>query len=123
MEGEVQGYSVQELTSGIGGVGQVVWNGSISGPAGVTGELREGKLRDVIARGQMTLSPMEGANPVEGFIDLTYNQSAASIDLGQSSVATRYSRAQLAGTLGQRLDGSAERRPRLEHRHLVSLVE
>lgn len=122
VEGEVQGYSVQELTSGIEGVGQVVWNGSVSGPAGVTGELREGKLRDVIARGQMTLSPTEGENPVDGFIDLTYNQSTASIDLGQSSVATRYSRAQLAGTLGQRLDVNLQSTDLNDLRPAIALI-
>ena len=104
VEGQVQNYSVQELTSGIEGVGRVVWNGNFSGPASVTGELREGKLRNVLAQGRMTIGPAEGDNPVEGLVDIAYRQSAGSIDFGQSYLATRYSRAQFAGTLGRLLE-------------------
>jgi translocation and assembly module TamB len=104
VEGQIENYSVQQLTSGIEDVGQVVWNGNFSGPAGVTGELLDGDLRDVIARGRMTVSPAKGENPVEGLIDLTYDQNAASIDLGESSLSTRYSRAEVSGTLGKTLE-------------------
>jgi len=104
LEGQIQDYSVQELTSGIEGVGRVVWNGNFSGPASVTGELLEGDLRDVLVRGRMTVEPAEGEHPVEGFIDLTYDQSTDSIDFGKSFAATRFSRMQLGGTLGQLLE-------------------
>ncbi len=103
VDGRIQGYSVAELVR-LERFRPLAWNAVLSGPVAVTGEIREKRLRDTAARARLTLAPTRGDNPAEGLVNFTYSQSTGSIDFAQSYIATRYSRAQLAGTLGKRME-------------------
>jgi translocation and assembly module TamB len=103
VDGQIRGYSLEELMR-LDRPRPLAWSGSISGPVSLAGVIRNKTVRDTTARARLTLSPAPGGNPAEGLVNLTYSQAAASVDFGQSYIATRYSRAQFAGTLGRRLE-------------------
>ncbi len=103
VDGQIQDYSLEELMR-LDRSRPLAWNGLISGPVEPGGEIRDKTVRDATARARLTLAPAPGGNPAEGLVNLTYSQAAASVDFGQSYIATRYSRAQFAGTLGHRLE-------------------
>lgn len=104
---EVQDFSIQELTR-VEGARRVAWDGMLSGPMVVGGEIREGDVREVNARAELTISPAPGGNPLEGLIDASYSQRKGSIELGHSYLATPSSRVQFNGTLGRRLEVRVE---------------
>lgn len=103
VDGRIQGYSIAELVR-LERSRPLAWNGLLSGPVNVTGEIREKSIEDTTARARLTLAPTPGNNPAEGLVNFTYSQSTGSIDFAQSYIATRYSRAQFVGTLGKRME-------------------
>jgi len=86
----------------------LAWNGTVSGPVSVTGELTKGQAGNLLVNTRLTIQRAEGEDPVDGLIDLSYNQSAGSIDFEPSYVATRYSRTEFSGRLGLRVAVSVE---------------
>jgi translocation and assembly module TamB len=107
VEGQLRNYSLAELTRW-GTRRPLVWNGTVSGPVSMTGELKEGRAGNLLVGTRLTIQRAEGEDPVDGLIDLSYNQSAGSIDFEPSYVATRYSRTEFSGRLGQRVAVSVE---------------
>lgn len=108
-EGDVRDYSLDELTR-VEGARPVVWNGALSGPVRVTGAIRQGKVRDMVARAHLTIVPTASGVPVDGVVDLTYRQSAAVVEFAPSYLNLGASRAEFAGALGRRIDVKVESR-------------
>ncbi len=101
--GDAQGFSLSELTH-IPGVRRVEWNGIASGPVQVTAAFRGPGPTQVTVQADLTISPASGPNPVDGRVHLTYDRRRDEFDLGQSRLATRFSRVQFYGVLGRRLE-------------------
>jgi translocation and assembly module TamB len=51
----------------------------------------------------LTVTPAAQGEPIEGHLEAVYEQARGTVAMGSSSVATRYSRLELEGTLGQTL--------------------
>ncbi|HUS07032.1 MAG TPA: translocation/assembly module TamB domain-containing protein [Bryobacteraceae bacterium] len=100
VNGEVHGLSVKSLAR-LQGVQKVPWNGSVSGPVEITGTI--GAANDLKAGARLKISPVRGGTPLEGKLDVAYDQRNASLKLGNSFIATPATRIDFAGTLGDNL--------------------
>ena len=78
----------------------VVWSGTMAGT--FSADATVGRM-DVIARANLGVVPASGGKPVEGRLDVAYDQAAATIALGSSSLATPATRVEFSGTLGKML--------------------
>ncbi len=102
INGEAKGFSVQALASlPVPRSSEV--NGRASGPVQLHGFISRSGFRDVIANAKLTFSPGQTGVPVQGFVDVTYDQRANVAILGSSSVDVGASHLEASGTLGQEL--------------------
>ena len=78
----------------------VAWNGTLAGSINADAVLgqRRAKVHTVAS-----ISPASGGTPLEGHVDLNYDQQTGMILLGDSHVATPSTSLDLSGTLGQTL--------------------
>lgn len=76
------------------------WNGTLSGPVSTSFTIRQS---DVKISAQLSVVPVADGDPLEGHIDLAYDQAKTTIELGSSSLATPATRVEVSGTLGQTL--------------------
>ncbi len=103
LDASLRGFSLEELAA-VQGARRMAWNGMVSGPVHVAGELLRGKPKDVKAQARLEIAPAPGPNPVSGLVDVSYRQRTGDLALGNSFVATRFSRVQFSGTLGKRME-------------------
>ena len=106
-EGAVRGFSLGEMRY-IREVRRVTWNGDVSGPVRLSGEVRQAKLQRFFLNALLDIAAAPGDNPVHGLVDLTYDHPASEVSFGPSNVTTRVSRLTFSGVLGRRLDAMAE---------------
>ena len=84
----------------------VAWSGTMAGT--FSSDATVGKL-ETTARANLTVTPVaggapsSGGMPIEGHVDVAYDQAAGSIALGSSSLATPATRVEVSGTLGKML--------------------
>lgn len=78
----------------------VPWSGTINGDASVEAVLGQPKTKVVV--NATIVSSGQGA-PIEGQIEVGYDQSAGTVRLGSSHVSTPSTRLELSGTLGETL--------------------
>jgi translocation and assembly module TamB len=79
----------------------VAWNGTMAGT--FSADATVGQL-DAMARADLGIVPAAGgAVPVDGHLDVAYDQAAGTIALGSSSFATPATRVEVSGTLGKML--------------------
>ncbi len=100
--GEARGFSVQALAS-LPVPRSSELNGSASGPVKLDGTISRSGFRDVIANAKLTISPGQTGVPVQGFVDVTYDQRANAAILGNSIVDVGASHLEASGTVGQTL--------------------
>ena len=83
----------------------VPWGGTLSGPFHVDTTIpwRGARGRDAKLNAKLTVTPAATGAPLEGSIDANYDQTAGTLALGSSWIATPASRLELSGTLGQKL--------------------
>ena len=88
----------------------VPWGGLAGGvfSADATLGSSDAKVRVSAAISPNTLTPTGGVQPIEGQIDLRYDQSAGTLSFGDSRVNTKASNIELSGTLGQLLNVRAK---------------
>ncbi|MGH9629724.1 MAG: translocation/assembly module TamB domain-containing protein [Bryobacteraceae bacterium] len=106
VRGNLAGASVQAI-SRVPGIENLPWNGVVSGPAEVTGSFGEG-ARDLKASAKMTIDADQNARPVEGFVEVAYDQRAGTVQLGNSRLATEASKLVFSGTIGEELQAQVE---------------
>ena len=85
--------------------------GAANGPIRLTGELGQAGLTQTVLKAAIVLTgdaPRTGQIPVDGLLNVTWNQAAGTIELHESRLSTRSSSLDLSGTLGQRLDVTAK---------------
>jgi len=84
----------------------IAWNGTMAGTFSVDATVNQ---RDTMAHGNLSVTPiaggasLAGSAPVEGHLDVAYDQAAGTIALGSSSIATPATRLEVSGTLGKTL--------------------
>lgn len=104
--GQVEGMSLAAL-SRLGGLKQIPYSASISGPVEVSASIGG---RDLKAGGKFQLTPTQGGVPVSGFAELAYNQKGNTVELGNSRLTLPATRLNVSGTLGSRLQVHLESR-------------
>jgi translocation and assembly module TamB len=78
----------------------VAWSGTMAGTFATDASVGQPKT---VTRANLGIVPAAGGTPVEGQVDLMYDQAAATLALGSSSFATTATRVNVAGTLGKML--------------------
>jgi translocation and assembly module TamB len=104
-------FSAKGHVSGItiGAVAQTVqqnrveWSGTMAGPVEVSATLSS-TANDLKFSGQLTVLPANTGIPMEGVVNLAYDQRSQKVNFGDSVLRTGSSSTQFHGTLGERLD-------------------
>jgi translocation and assembly module TamB len=109
LEGEVKNFPLQGL-SRLQGPAAPGWSGFISGLVGLQGDLAGGKLQSLKGRGRLALTGMADQAPVQGSMDVAFDEGAGTVEFGDSYLATPSSRVEFSGTLQQNLRVELESR-------------
>jgi translocation and assembly module TamB len=80
------------------------WDGTLRGTFGLDSSVVAGNMTGMVARADLSILPAGGKNPLDGHVDVHYNQATGLIALGESYLATPSSRLNLSGMLGQTLN-------------------
>ncbi len=80
------------------------WNGVLAGPVSLDATDATVGRPDVRARADLSLSPAGKSAPVEGRINVAFDQAAGNVSLDSSYVSTPTTRLEASGTLDQDLD-------------------
>ena len=81
----------------------LAWSGVASGPVRIDGRIGPGPPHDFTVQTSMNIVQAPGAIPVQGNVDLIYDQRAGSLRLGNSIVSTPASQISVSGTIGDTL--------------------
>ncbi len=103
-EGNLQGLNLHEAAQVLTDRA-VPWNGTLAG--GFAVDTVVGK-QTAKFQGNIGIYPASEGTPIEGHLDLNYDQAAAILALGESYVKTPATRVDFSGTLGQTLDVRAQ---------------
>lgn len=76
-------------------------NGILSGPVRLEGRLVASGLRDVTADGKFNIIPGTGGVPLQGVVNVGYNQRAGTVQLGNSELNLGSTHIGVSGTIGQ----------------------
>ncbi len=79
----------------------IAWSGDLSGTVTVDANLGRS---DAMVAATAAIAPAPGGTPVEGRVEIAYDQRAGTIRLGDSRVSTPATNINVSGTLGQILD-------------------
>jgi translocation and assembly module TamB len=109
LAGEVKGISIHELAQ-LRGMKAGPWNGSVSGPVEIEGELTGGRLDGLKASGRLSVEASADGRPVEGFVDLSFDQRTGALEFKDSRLSTPASRLQFSGALQSGLQVDLESR-------------
>ena len=94
----------------------VAWSGIASGPVSVAGRIAPGAPHDFTVRTTLSIARAPGAIPIEGNLDMVYDQRASTLQFGNSALSTPDTRMDFSGTLGESMRG------RLETKNLTDLL-
>jgi len=84
----------------------IAWHGTMAGTFSADATVNQ---RDAMARANLSITPiaggasLAGSAPIEGHLDVAYDQAAGTIALGSSSISTPATRVEVSGTLGKML--------------------
>ena len=106
VKGLVDGISLATANQ-FTGLQNMPYTGRISGPGGRSGT---GGLRNWKAGGNLNITPAGRGVPVSGNVEVAYDQSQDSIQLGASRLTLPSSRLDVSGTLGASLKVQLESR-------------
>ena len=99
LEGNIDGLDLRRA-AGILTDRPVAWNGTMAGTFSADATVGQ---TDAMARVDLGIVPAPGGAPVDGHLDVAYDQAAGTIALGSSSFATPATRVEVSGTLGKML--------------------
>lgn len=98
-EGTLEGLDLRQA-AGVLTDRPVAWSGTMAGTFSTNATIGR---KDVIARANLGIVPAPDGRPLEGHVDVAYDEAAGTIDLGASSLATPATRVEFSGTLGKML--------------------
>lgn len=106
VEGTARGIGLDQVTR-VTGRPQLAWSGTASGPVRIGGLIGGGPPRNFIVQANMDIQRAPGGIPIQGNVDLIYDQRAGALRLGNSTISTDATQIRVAGTLGEILRVSA----------------
>jgi len=83
----------------------VAWSGTMAGSFSTDATVGQ---PNALVRAELGIVPAAGGAPVNGHLDVAYDQAAGTIALGSSEVATPATRLEVSGTLGKMLQVSLQ---------------
>jgi translocation and assembly module TamB len=102
VDGTIQGFSIKELAR-VQSQESGELNGKASGPVHLDAMLTLTGLHDAKFNAKADIIPGVGGVPVQGFVDMTYEQTPNTLALANSIVNLGASHVEVSGTLGQNL--------------------
>lgn len=99
VEGAISGLDMQRV-AGMVFARPVPWKGMLAGTYSATATLGQANIS---ARTNVTIIPSADGQPLEGHVELGYDQAAQTIVLGSTSLSTPATRVEFSGTLGRAL--------------------
>jgi translocation and assembly module TamB len=103
-EGNLQGLNLRDAAHVLTDR-PVPWNGTLAGAFSLNTILGKQAAK---FQSNIGIYPAHEGSPIEGHIDLNYDQAANTVQLGQSYIKTAATRADFLGVLGQTLDLRAQ---------------
>ena len=103
-EGSFEGLNVREAAK-ISTDRAIAWSGMMAGDFEVHATLGQ---TDAKVHAIAGITPVPGGTGIEGRLDISYDQAAGLLKLGNSFVATAATRVELTGTLGETLEVRAQ---------------
>ncbi|HVX66237.1 MAG TPA: translocation/assembly module TamB domain-containing protein [Bryobacteraceae bacterium] len=107
VDGAVRGLALQDATQ-VEGVHRMAWSGGVSGPLGLGGEVRNGKLAALRLDTRLSIEPAAGENPVRGLVDFSYDHAGRTLSFRPSEIDTRFSQIRFSGVLGREMKASVQ---------------
>ncbi len=101
LDGSVNDLNLERLTAAAG-VPRQAWNGVVSGPVHVDGNLNDLR-RDLAANARLIVTPRAGALPVSGSLGVNYSARRGTLELDHSYLSLPHTRLDLSGSLGQQI--------------------
>jgi translocation and assembly module TamB len=102
VEADVSGIELERLRALVSSR-PLPWNGFVSGPLRLSGEIAPGGVRGAVAEASVTVTPAEGQLALEGGIDARWTQQGNRIELRPSTLRSAASSLSVKGVLGERL--------------------
>ncbi|HYL74039.1 MAG TPA: translocation/assembly module TamB domain-containing protein [Bryobacteraceae bacterium] len=100
VHGTAKGFSLREVAKlGSRETGEL--NGTLDGSISLEGVFARAGLAGVIAQAKMDITPGTGGVPVQGAVQIRYDQRAGTVQLGNSEVNLGSTHIGASGTLGQ----------------------
>ncbi len=103
-EGNLQGLNLRQAAQVITGRA-IPWSGTLAGAFAVDAVIGKELAK---FQGNIGIYPASEGSPLEGHVDLNYDQSAGTVALGKSYLKTPATRVDFQGVLGQTLDVQAQ---------------
>jgi translocation and assembly module TamB len=102
VQGTAKDLSLRELGQlGARETGEL--SGILSGSVSLEGQFVRGSLGGVVAQAKLDITPATGGVPVQGAVDIHYDQRAGTVQLGNSELNLGTTHVGVSGTLGQTL--------------------
>jgi translocation and assembly module TamB len=99
MEGTVDGLDMRRAAATFTDR-SIAWSGTMAGTFSADATVGQ---TSSIARANLSIIPAPGGMPIEGHLDVAYDQAGGTVALGSSSLATSATRVEVSGTLGKML--------------------
>ena len=113
VQGKLAGLRAR-TAAGLAGRQELPWDGAISGPVTIQGNLRGGS--GLMADARLIIEPTGEGQPLSGIIEARYDSRRGVLDLGQSRIQLPNTTAEFSGSIGQTL------RARVETRNFDDLI-
>jgi translocation and assembly module TamB len=103
VNGAMEGFSVQQLAT-LQGLPPSDLNGAMSGPIQAEGLITDQGIQDLKSRATLHISHGQTGIPVEGTVEVDYDERAGIVQLGNWNLLLGTSQITAAGNIGQTLD-------------------
>ncbi len=99
LDGDLADFSIGKL-AGAAGIDHMPWSGVISGPVHLVSRISRGALADTTVTGALWVKPLPGEVPVEGVLDVSFDQLDNTLRFGPSQLGFGSTRLDFSGALG-----------------------
>jgi translocation and assembly module TamB len=120
VEGAAQNFALSDVIQSLASPPHLAWSGIASGPVRIDGRIASGRPSGFTVQAAMTVAAQASAvaqasacgssfcEPIQGNVDVIYDQNANSLRFGSTAISTPASRVTMTGTLGQSFRAEVE---------------